>query len=351
MEETINTIVENFKQKLVSLDSLDTIKALQNEYLGKKGELASIFRNFKDLSPEEKKTAGEKANVAKLEMQSLIDHKAIEFEAKARVVNFDASLPFHPKTKLLAKQEYSAKRHPILYLMEDLNEAFLSLGFEVYEGPHVTSEAFAFDAMNFPDNHPARESMDTYWFESDKELKHIERLCLRPHLTGGSVRYLIENKPPVRFVYPGAVYRNESTDASHERAFFQYEALIVDKEVPFGSVKVMVNTILERVFGQKVKTRMRSGFFPFVEPGFEIDMQCLVCKGKGCSVCGQTGWIEVMPGGPPHPNVLKAAGIDSNEWQGAYLNIGLDRLTMMKFAIDDVRLFHSGDIRFLSQFK
>ena len=159
------------------------------------------------------------------------------------------------------------------------------------------------------------------------------------------------HKPPFRFVYPGRVFRNETTDASHERAFFQYEALIVDRALPFTAGKLLVKTILEAVFGREVKIRMRAGFFPFVEPGFEIDMQCLVCHGAGCSVCKRVGWIEVMPGGPPHPEVLRSGGIDPNEWEGFYINIGLDRLVMMRTGVDDVRLFHSGDLRFLSQFQ
>jgi phenylalanyl-tRNA synthetase alpha chain len=159
-----------------------------------------------------------------------------------------------------------------------------------------------------------------------------------------------QRKPPFRFVYPGRVYRNETTDASHERAFFQYEALIVDRGVPFSAGRLLVNTILNTVFGREVGVRMRAGFFPFVEPGFEIDMQCLVCEGAGCSVCKRVGWVEVMPGGPPHPQVLRAAGVDPAEWEGFYINIGMDRLVMMRYGVDDVRLFHSGDLRFLGQF-
>jgi phenylalanyl-tRNA synthetase alpha chain len=165
------------------------------------------------------------------------------------------------------------------------------------------------------------------------------------------VRYMLSHPPPFRFVYPGRAYRNESTDAGHERAFFQYEALIVDKRVPFSAGKVMVNTVLETVFGRQVKTRLRTGFFPFVEPGFEIDMQCLGCDGAGCSICKRVGWLEVMPGGPPHPNVLRAGGLDPAVWEGFYVNVGLDRLVMMRYGINDVRLFHSADLRFLSQFK
>ena len=233
----------------------------------------------------------------------------------------------------------------------DLNDAFLYLGFEVYSENDISSEKFAFDNLNFPKDHPARQSMDTYWIEGTEDKSAEERLCLRPHLTGGSVRYLLEHGAPARFVYPGRVYRNETTDARHERAFFQYEALIVDKDLSFASGKVMIETILEKVFGQKVNVRMREGFFPFTEPGYEIDMECLVCGGKGCKVCNHNGWIEVMPGGVIHPNVLRSANLDPEVWTGFYINIGLDRLVMMRYGIDDVRLFHSGDLRFLREFK
>ena len=205
--------------------------------------------------------------------------------------------------------------------------------------------------MNFPADHPARQMMDTYWIEGTENKSGTDRLCLRPHLTGASVRRLLEVGAPTRFVYPGRVYRNENTDARHERAFFQYEALIVDKDLSFSSGKVMIETILEKVFGRKINVRMREGFFPFTEPGYEIDMECLVCGGKGCRVCNQNGWIEVMPGGVIHPNVLRSANLDPDVWTGFYTNIGLDRLVMMRYGVDDVRLFHSADLRFLEQFK
>ena len=241
--------------------------------------------------------------------------------------------------------------HPITQICYDLNDSFRSLNFEIFSEDEITSELYAFDYLNFPPDHPARDSMDTYWLEGTADKTGAERLCLRPHLTGGSVRYLQKYGAPARFVYPGRVFRNEATDARHERAFFQYEALIVDRDFSFASGLVLVETILERVFGHDVPVRMRAGFFPFVEPGFEIDMQCQVCMGQGCPVCHQTGWIEVMPGGSPHPNVLRVAGLDPDVWSGFYINIGLDRLVMMRYGIDDVRLFHSADLRFLGQFK
>ena len=238
--------------------------------------------------------------------------------------------------------------HPITQMMYDLDDAFAALNFEVYQGPEVSTEDFEFDYMNFPPDHPARESMDTYWLKATGDNRGT---CLRPHLTGGSVRRMLQGPPPYRFVYPGHVYRNETTDARHERAFVQYEALIVDRDVPFTAGRLLIDTILETVFGRPVKTRMRAGFFPFVEPGYEIDMECQVCHGAGCSVCKHVGWLEVMPGGVPHPNVLRAAGVDPEQWTGFYVNVGLDRLVMMRYGIDDVRLFHGADLRFLGQFR
>ena len=245
----------------------------------------------------------------------------------------------------------SGALHPITQMCYDLNDAFLSLGFEIFSENDISSEKYAFDNLNFPADHPARQMMDTYWIEGTENKSGTDRLCLRPHLTGASVRRLLEVGAPTRFVYPGRVYRNENTDARHERAFFQYEALIVDKDLSFSSGKVMIETILEKVFGRKINVRMREGFFPFTEPGYEIDMECLVCGGKGCRVCNQNGWIEVMPGGVIHPNVLRAANLDPDVWTGFYTNIGLDRLVMMRYGVDDVRLFHSADLRFLEQFK
>jgi phenylalanyl-tRNA synthetase alpha chain len=299
---------------------------------------------MKELSPEQRKSVGLTANSLKSNLEALISQRKEELinSESDSVVSFDVTLP-----GLIPAR---GSLHPVTQLLYDLNEAFLSLGFEIYDGPDITSEAFGFDYLNFPDDHPARESMDTYWLAGSESKKGIDRYCLRPHLTGESVRFMRLHEPPFRFAYPGRVFRNESTDASHERAFYQYEALVIDKEVPFSSGRLMINTILERVFGREVKTRMRSGFFPFVEPGFEIDMQCLVCNGTGCSVCGHTGWVEMMPGGPPHPNVMRAGNIDPTLWQGFYINIGFDRLVMMKYALDDIRLFHSGDLRFLKQF-
>lgn len=332
-------------QDLESADSVEALQSVRATYLGKKGSLTSLLKGLRDASPAERRELGQRSNRIKSELSLALDarQEALLDAVSALPQGFDLTQP-----------GLDAPRggiHPITQMMYDLNDAFMTLGFELYEGPEISSELFAFDSLNFPDDHPAREMMDTYWLKGSETGQGSERRCLRPHLTGGSVRYMQTHTPPFRFIYPGRVFRNEATDASHERAFFQYEALIVDKNLPFTAGKLLIQTILEVVFGREVNIRMRTGFFPFVEPGFEIDMECLVCGGEGCSVCKHVGWIEVMPGGPPHPEVLKAGGIDPNEWEGFYINIGLDRLVMMRTGVDDVRLFHSGDLRFLSQFQ
>lgn len=342
------TKLEELKSKadavISSAKSLELLEEIRHNLMGKKGELTAILKGIGALSPEEKQKFGKIANELKLRFQEAIDSQREKIISDSTVLGFPIDLS-RPGNKL-----QSGGLHPITQMCYDLNDAFRSMGFEIFSGDEITSELYAFDNLNFPPDHPARESMDTYWIEGTENKKGSERLCLRPHLTGASVRYLQKYGAPARFVYPGRVFRNEATDARHERAFFQYEVLMVDKNFSFSAGKLFIDTILEKVFGEKVATRMRTGFFPFVEPGFEIDMNCRVCKGKGCKVCKNVGWIEVMPGGTPHPNVLRAAGLDPEIYSGFYVNIGLDRMVMMRYGIDDVRLFHSADLRFLNQF-
>lgn len=341
----LEELFESGKKDIEGAKSRDEIDRLNHALMGKKGSLTEILKGLGKASPEDRKTVGKRANEIKKELADLMEKKQDELLASASAIEgiVDLTLPGKPVMR--------GGLHPITQMCYDLNDAFMSQGFELYREGDISSEKYAFDSLNFPPDHPARESMDTYWIEDTENEKGAKRLALRPHLTGASVRYLLEHGAPARFIYPGEVFRNESTDARHERAFFQYEALIVDKNFSFSSGKVLVDTILEKVFGYEVRTRMRAGFFPFVEPGFEIDMECQVCKGKGCKVCKNVGWIEVMPGGSPHPNVLRAANIDPDVYSGFYVNIGLDRMVMMRYGIDDVRFFRSTDLRFLNQFK
>ena len=345
MQRRLETIKINAEKDAAAADSSAVLQTTRQKYLGKKGELTLTLKELGKLGEEERRTVGRLANEVKDSINQAIELREQELldEASAIEGAIDLTLP--------GIRPLSGGLHPITQMCYDLNDAFLSLGFEVFAEDEITSEKYAFDNLNFPPEHPARDTMDTYWIKGTENLTGTQRLCLRPHLTGASVRYLKKHGAPARFVYPGPAYRNESTDARHERAFFQYEALIVDKDFSFASGQLLVKTILEKVFGRKVEVRIRAGYFPFVEPGFEIDMSCLVCGGKGCKVCKNVGWIEVMPGGTPLPNVLKAAGINPNTWSGFYINIGLDRLVMMRYGVDDVRLFRGADLRFLNQFK
>ena len=345
MREKLEALLKEGAEKIAASQSENELQEIKVQLLGKKGAVTELLKEIPKLDVALRPEMGKAVNEVKVRLTEQIEERRETLKLKASEISpdFDCTIPgFEPKIGGL---------HPITQMCYDLNDAFRSMGFEVFSGPEITSEYYAFDNLNFPPNHPARESMDTYWLGGHDSGEANEKICLRPHLTGDSVRYMQTHKPPYRFVYPGRVYRNETTDARHERAFFQYEALIVDKDFTYTAGKVMIKSILSKVFGRDVPVRMRAGFFPFVEPGFEIDMGCLVCGGKGCSVCKHVGWIEIMPGGTPHPNVLRAAGLDPDEYTGFYVNIGLDRLVMMRYGVDDVRLFHSTDLRFLKQFR
>jgi phenylalanyl-tRNA synthetase alpha chain len=357
MQSQLAHLRQEFLKKMNLSQTVEDLEKFYIEYLGRQGKLTEIFKQVKDVAAEEKPIVGKIINDIKMEAEKVYSElelriKNNELKETETKNTFDPTVP--------GTTYDIGSLHPTTIIKNELNDAFRQMGFEIYEGPEITSEGYAFDNLNFPPDHPARESMDTFWIKTQMsnvkgqnlgtQEKGFERLCLRPHLTGASVRFMQTHQPPFRFVYPGRVFRSEATDAGHEAAFYQYEALIVDDKISFAAGKILVKAILERVFGKEIKIRMRAGFFPFVEPGFEIDMQCQVCGGKGCSVCKHKGWVEIMPGGAPHPNVLRAGGLDPKKWQGFYLNVGLDRLVMMKYGIDDIRLLHSGDLRFLKQF-
>lgn len=345
MKNKLESILNEGKEKIEKSKTLDELQNLKAYFLGKQGALTGILKMIPQLDASERAELGRMSNKIKKSISDMIESQ------REKICLKESETPENFDVTVQGIAPSSGSLHPITQMCYDLNDTFRSMGFEIFQESDITSELYAFDNLNFPPNHPARESMDTYWLEGyDKECGG-DKLCLRPHLTGASVRYMQTHKPPYRFVYPGRVYRNESTDARHERAFFQYEALIVDHNFTFSSGKIMIKSILSKVFGCDVPVRMRVGFFPFVEPGFEIDMGCLVCGGKGCSVCKHVGWIEIMPGGTPHPNVLRAAGLDPDKFTGFYVNIGLDRLVMMRYGVDDVRLFHSADLKFLKQFR
>ncbi|MBL8296700.1 MAG: phenylalanine--tRNA ligase subunit alpha, partial [Bryobacterales bacterium] len=227
-------------------------------------------------------------------------------------------------------------------IQKEIEDLFISMGFAVLSGPEVETEFNNFDALNIPPDHPARDMQDTFWLESG----HL----LRTHTSPVQVRGMLRFGPPLRMIAPGRVFRNEEVDPSHEHTFYQLEGMMIDRDVSIAHLTYFMKTLLQGIFHRDVTVRLRPGYFPFVEPGFELDIQCLLCEGKGCPVCKQSGWVELLPCGLVHPNVLRYGGIDPEHWNGFAFGLGLTRLAMMRFAIDDIRLLQSGDLRFLTQF-
>jgi phenylalanyl-tRNA synthetase alpha chain len=240
--------------------------------------------------------------------------------------------------------------HPITRVIEDINKIFFELGFTLTDGPELETEFYNFDALNVPKDHPARDMQDTFWVKGDKNSPDIQNKLLRTQTSAMQVHYMQNNKPPFKIISPGKVFRNESTDARHEMLFHQFEGLLVDKEVSLASLKTYLNSFFDKFFEKDTEIRFRPSYFPFVEPGVEIDVSCFKCKGRGCSFCGGSGWIEVMGAGVVHPKVLNNLGINPNEWKGFAFGGGVDRLAMLKYEIDDIRLFYSGDLRLVNQF-
>src|SRR5690349_4606499 len=263
MNQTVDTLRRTAMAEIEAALSVDELDQLRISLLGRAGRITEVLKSLGSLPPEDRKSVGAAINVLKADAAAALEaRRAVLLEVSSALDHpIDVTVPGTPPS--------GGGLHPTIQMMYDLNDAFAALNFDIFEGPEITSELYEFDHMNFPPDHPARESMDTYWLTGAESTKGAERLCIRPHLTGASVRYMQRHKPPFRFVYPGRVFRNETTDARHERAFFQYEALIVEKHLPWSAGQLLIRTVLSTVFGRPVRTRMRAGFFPFVEPGFE----------------------------------------------------------------------------------
>ncbi len=243
------------------------------------------------------------------------------------------------------KSENKKHIHPIIRVIQDITAVFVDMGFEVASGPEIEDGYHNFDALNVPKDHPARDMQDTFWLEP----RNLDKL-LRTHTSGVQVRYMEENKPPLAILVPGKVFRNEATDATHDAQFHQCEGLVVGENITLANLKGTLENFLKKLFGDDVEIRLRPGYFPFVEPGVEIDMVCFKCKGDGCPACSHSGWIEILGAGMVHPNVLNNVGIDSRKYQGFAFGVGIDRIAMLKYGIDDIRLLYSGDLRLVNQF-
>lgn len=342
---TILNKLEQLKKELFDrLSAASTVKELENirlDFLGKKGSLTMTLSELKNLTLEEKKEIGPRAQQLKLEAEEKITQQkeqiiaSLAQAATQRLQNFDV-------TANVANAQ-AGHQHPYTQFIEELQDIFLSMGYEIWDGPELESDYNNFTALNIAPDHPARDMYDTFWTNEPGQL-------LRTHTSPVQVRAMQNKKPPIAGIAPGRTYRHEAVDASHDFMFMQCEGLVIDKGITIAHLFATAESFLKTLFKKdSLDIRIRPGFFPFVEPGFEIDMRCVFCK-TGCSVCKQSTWIEVFPGGLVHPNVLKASGIDPTIYSGFAFGFGLTRLAMLRYGIDDIRLFHSGKLKFLEQF-
>ncbi|MFW0837897.1 MAG: phenylalanine--tRNA ligase subunit alpha [Candidatus Komeilibacteria bacterium] len=324
------------EQEFKHIKNSEELEELRVKYLGRNGELAQLMTKLKDATAAEKPKLGKAANEVKEALQTTWQewHDRLAKHTYGAGEVRDATLPgtFFSGGSL----------HPNTILQYELEDIFRSLGFRVMEGPDIESEFFNFTALNIPADHPAREMQDTFWLNDGNVLK--------THTSAMQVRAMQQHGAPLRAIFPGKCFRYEATDASHDSTFYQLEGLMIDKNITIANLIAVMKELLRSVFHKDVKVRQRPGYFPFVEPGFELDINCLICGGKGCSVCKQSGWLELLPCGLVHPEVLKAGGLDPDEWTGFAFGLGLTRLVMMRYGIDDIRLLESGDLRFLRQF-
>jgi phenylalanyl-tRNA synthetase alpha chain len=322
-----------------SASSLEELERARVEALGRKGALAQISKEFGRITAEERAHLGKLLNSVKQDLESEYERKKRRFEQAELAERLaaewiDVTLPA-PGTR-------PGSLHPVTQLQNEIEDLFTSLGFAVLYGPEVESEQHNFDALNIPATHPARDMQDTFWLSNGN--------LLRTHTSPVQVRGMRAFKPPLRMIAPGRVFRNEEVDASHEHTFYQVEGMMIDRDVSVANLIYFMKTLLSGIFGRDVTVRLRPGYFPFVEPGFELDILCLICNGAGCPVCKHSGWVELCPCGLVHPKVLRMSDIDPDEWGGFAFGLGLTRLAMMRYGIDDIRLLQGGDLRFLSQF-
>ncbi len=338
MEENLNKIKERLESQITRIQEMNELDKFKSEILGKKGELTQILKNMKNYDENERRSVGKAVNDAKKYIEAKIEEKReiikkIELNKRIeRIERIDLSLPVNDELGSL---------HPITIVQREIEEIFRTMGFTVEDGNEVETEYNNFEAVNVPKYHPARDMQDTYWLENGQLLK--------TQTSAAQNRIMKKYGAPLKAIFPGRCFRNESLDASHENTFFQLEGMMIDENISVANLIYFMKTTLSEIFKKDLKVRLRPGFFPFVEPGFELDVSCMYCNGEGCKVCKHGGWIELCPCGLIHPNVLEMGGIDSEKYSGFAFGLGLSRLAMMKYGINDLRYLNSGDLRVLKQ--
>jgi len=328
------------EERIRAASDAETLKNIRVEYLGRKGEITVILRGLKDLPPEERGAVGQAANRLKDRLEELIESRNRDFNEQAlqeRLLKekLDVTLPGTPMV--------SGGKHPLTLVIEEVENIFLGLGFEIVEGPEVELDYYNFEALNVPADHPARDMQDSFYISDE--------VLLRTHTSPGQVRTMENKNPglPVKIIIPGRVYRRDD-DATHSPMFHQVEGLYIGERVTFADLKGILMLFAHKIFGQEVRVRFRPSYFPFTEPSAEMDVSCVICGGIGCRTCSNTGWLEILGSGMVHPNVLRAGGYDPEKVTGFAFGMGIERIAMLKFGVDDLRLFFDNDIRFLSQF-
>jgi phenylalanyl-tRNA synthetase alpha chain len=339
LDESIQELASRSLARIAAAMSAEELEAVRVDAVGRKGALAEISKGMGKLLPEERKRIGQVLNAAKQQLEAALDARKQEFDEAALRARLDAEWV---DLTLPAPGPRRGHLHPITRIQRELEDLFVSLGFTVLDGPEVETEYYNFDALNIPPDHPARDMQDTFWLDGGN--------LLRTHTSPVQVRGMERLGPPLRMIAPGRVFRNESVDASHEHTFYQLEGMMIDRDVSVAHLLYFMKTLLTAIFQRDVTVRLRPGYFPFVEPGFELDIQCLICGGPGCAVCKHSGWVELLPCGLVNPNVLRISGIDPEQWGGFAFGLGLTRLVMMRYGIDDIRQLQGGDLRFLEQF-
>ena len=332
MEEKIIKIKEELVLELSKFTKEAEVLNVKALYVGRKSEIQGLLASLKDMSVQDKKKYGSVINDTKKEMEEIISIKLESLQNKVNV-SFDDTTDYNLK---------SGSLHPVTIVAHEVTDILKRMGFTVVSGPEMESEYYNFEALNVPKDHPARDMQDTYYLSNG--------MLLRTQTSDNQIHAMENYGAPLRICAPGRTFRNEDLDANHENTFFQIEGMVIDKGVSIENLLYVMQQVLSEVFHQQVKVRLRPGFFPFTEPSYEMDMSCLICGGKGCPTCKNSGYIEMVGSGMVHPNVLKAGGIDSEEYTGFAFGIGLTRLAMMKYKINDIRVLNSGDIRYLKQF-
>ena len=338
MQVRIEELKKSFSASLAEANSAEALEALRVEYLGKKGHIAGLMQQLRFV--EDKKAAGQLINGIKTEVESAIEAATEELRAAAIAAKVRSAKKYNPT--LVYPRELGSY-HPITLATREVEEVFISMGFTIENYDEIVDDYKCFEALNIPKHHPARDMQDTYYLDNGQLLK--------THTSAAQNYIMKKYGAPLRAIFPGRCFRNESTDACHENTFFQMEGMMIDENISISNLIYFMKTMLSEVFQRDVKVRLRPGFFPFVEPGFELDINCEICGGEGCPSCKNSGWLELCPCGMIHPNVLREGGIDTEKYSGFAFGLGLTRRAMMKYGVKDIRDFNSGNLKALSQFK